>query len=59
LNCQISAYFCGDERNHVAVAFLRSLAWCSSDGLGRTAVADLANPKRLTDDIRLALTGPS
>lgn len=58
LNCQIATYFCGDETNHAAVAFLRSLAWCSGDGLGRTAVADLGNPAKLTVDLRLALAGP-
>lgn len=54
--CQIETYFCGDERCHAATAFLRALAWCSHDGLGRMAVADLTQPKLLEGELRLALT---
>jgi hypothetical protein len=58
LDCHIVTYFCGDERNHAAVAFLRALAWCSRDGFGQAAVSDLRDPARLTAELRLALAGP-
>ena len=53
--CHIETYFCGDERAHEATAFLRALAWCSHDGFGRTAVADLSRPELLEGELRLAL----
>jgi hypothetical protein len=58
LGCEIITYFAGDERNHAAVAVLRALAWCSADGLGHAAVADLRAPDRLAGELRLLLTGP-
>jgi len=54
--CRIETYFCGDEAHHEAIAFLRALAWCSADGLGVAAIADLTQPQRLAEDLRLALT---
>jgi hypothetical protein len=59
LGCDIASYFAGDESDHAAVAFMRALAWCSNDGLGHAAVADLQNPKQLADDLRLLLSGPA
>jgi hypothetical protein len=59
LNCFIATYYCGDEDNHAAVAFLRALSWCSTDGLGHAAVSDLRKPERLEAELRLALTGPA
>jgi hypothetical protein len=58
LDCEIITYFAGDERHHAAVGFLRALAWCSADGLGRAAVTDLRDPRRLAGELQLLLTGP-
>jgi hypothetical protein len=59
LSCEIACYFCGDETNHTAVAFLRALAWTSSDGLGHAAVVDLRDPERLIGELKLRLAGPA
>ena len=59
LGCAISTYYCGDDGNHAAIAFLRALAWCSADGFGRAAVTDLRKPAALEKDIRLALAAPA
>jgi hypothetical protein len=58
LECHITTHYAGDERDHAAIAFLHALSWCSSDGLGRATVADLAHPDRLAADLKLALTAP-
>jgi hypothetical protein len=55
-------FTCGcppDLCNHAAVAFLRALAWCATDGLGHAAIADLRRPEVLKAELRLALTGPA
>jgi hypothetical protein len=52
-------YYAGDERSHTSVAFLRALAWCSTDGIGDTRIADLRDPKKLAGELQLLLTGPS
>jgi hypothetical protein len=60
LSCNFVTYFCGDERNHTAVAFLRALAWTSSNGIGHAAVIDLHYPDKLVAELRLQLTtGPA
>ncbi len=58
LHCVIRTYFCGDERNHAAIAFLRALSWRSSDGFGQAVVSDLRKPEKLAGALRLALTAP-
>jgi hypothetical protein len=58
LGCAVATYFAGSDDNHTAIAFLRALAWCSADGLGHAAVADLRAPGRLAGELRLLLTGP-
>jgi hypothetical protein len=58
LRSNIICYFCGDERDFGAIAFLRALSWCSSDGVGHTAIADLRDPPRLAQELTLRLTGP-
>jgi hypothetical protein len=58
LDCEIAAYFCGDDCDHGAVAFMRALGWASSDGLGHMAVADLRKPEQLTNELRLLLDAP-
>ncbi len=59
LHCQIATHFVGDERDHAAVAFVRALAWCSTDGMGQTAICDLRRPERLAHNLRRLLTGPA
>ncbi len=57
LSTHITTIFVGDERNHAAIAFLRALAWCSSDGLGQAVVSDLRKPHQLTATLHSALLG--
>lgn len=59
LQCHIATYFCGDDMNHVAIAFMRALAWCSADGLGSTTVVDMKKPARLKAGLQLLLAGPA
>lgn len=59
LNCVISTFYCGDESNRAAIAFLKQLALCSRGGVGRPVIADLRKPEKLTADLRLLLAGPS
>jgi hypothetical protein len=59
LHTNIVCYFCGDERDFGAIAFLRALSWASSDGIGHAAVGDLRDPPRLAQEIVLRLTGPA
>jgi hypothetical protein len=58
LATHVASYFCGDENNFAAIAFLRALSWCSADGVGQARVADLRHPERLAAELRLLLTGP-
>jgi hypothetical protein len=58
LCCRIGTYFCGDERNHAAVAFLRALSWASADGFGRAAVADLRDPRTTPEHRAGKMTRP-
>lgn len=55
LRCRLATYYCGDEENHAAKAFLRALSWCSEDGLGQTRVTDLLAPAEVANELRLAL----
>ena len=59
LSCFIATYFCGDEDDHAAIAFMRALAWSSADGIGRSTVVNLKKPQKLASDLRLLLTGPA
>jgi hypothetical protein len=59
LRCHIATFFCGDEDDHGAIAFMRALAWCSADGFGSASVINLKKPQRLSAELRLLLTGPS
>lgn len=59
LNCVISTFYCGDESNRAAVAFLKQLALCSRGGIGRPMIADLRQPEKLTSELRLLLAAPT
>jgi hypothetical protein len=59
LGCVIHTYYCGDDGNRAAIAFLRNLALCSKGGIGRAQVGDLTEPARITSEIRHLLTGPA
>lgn len=59
LNCRIAVVYCGDPADHNAALFMQQLAWCSSDGLGETLLADLRQPQRLESDLRRLLSGPA
>jgi hypothetical protein len=60
LRCVISTYFCGDERNRAAMAFLRTLALCSRGGVGPARLGDLRQPVKLAGELRLLLlNGPA
>jgi hypothetical protein len=59
LNCIVSTFYCGDESNRAAIAFLKQLALCSRGGVGRPMIADLQKPEKLTADLRLLLSGPT
>ena len=59
LHCKVVTIFCGDERDHAALAFMTALAWCSADGLGEATSADLKQPQQLTGELRRVLLGPS
>jgi|SRR5215469_8123417 len=58
LACEISTIFVGDEEDYAAIAFMRQLAWCSSDGIGSARVLTLAQPKRLAHEVVLLLSAP-
>jgi hypothetical protein len=59
LNCRITTYFCGNERDTSGIIFLRALAFCSDDGLGSAALTDLSRPQELAGELRLLLGGPT
>jgi hypothetical protein len=59
LNCIISTFYCGDEDNRRAIAFLKQLALCSRGGVGRPVIADLRKPEKLIGELRLLLSGPA
>ena len=59
LQCHIATYFCGDDMDHAAIAFMRALAWCSADGIGSTTVVDMKKPARLKAGLQLLLAGPA
>lgn len=59
LNCVISTFYCGEETNRSAIAFLKQLALCSRGGVGRPMIADLCKPEKLTAELRLLPTGPA
>jgi hypothetical protein len=59
LSCVISTFYCDDETNRAAIAFLKQLALCSRGGVGRPQIADLHRPEKLTGELRLLLTGPA
>lgn len=59
LHCHIASYFCGDDDDHAAIAFMRALAWCSADGIGSTTVVDMKKPARLKAGLQLLLSGPA
>lgn len=56
LQTEIHTFFCGDETDSRAVAFMRALAWCSADGIGKARVIDLEDPQALLEGMRLLLT---
>jgi hypothetical protein len=58
LGCVISTFYCGEETNREAIAFLKQLALCSRGGVGRPQIADLHKPEKLTGELRLLLAGP-
>jgi hypothetical protein len=59
LRCVIQTFYCGDETNRAAIAFLRDLALCSRGGVGRMRIGNLAKPEQLVADLRPLLTGPA
>ncbi len=59
LNCVISTFYCGDESNRAAIAFLKQLTLCSRGGVGRPMIADLRQPEKLTTELRLLLAPPT
>lgn len=56
LHCEIHSFFCGDESDSLAIAFMRALAWCSSDGMGKARVIDMEDPQALLEGMRLLLS---
>jgi hypothetical protein len=59
LNCVIQTFYCGDESNRAAIAFLRDLALCSRGGVGRLRIGNLAKPEQVATDLRPLLAGPA
>jgi hypothetical protein len=59
LHCVIQTFYCGDETNRGAIAFLRDLALCSRGGVGRMRIGNLAKPEQLAADLRPLITAPA
>jgi hypothetical protein len=59
LGCVISTFYCGEETNRAAIAFMKQLALCSRGGVGRPQVADLRKLEKLIGELRLLLAGPA
>lgn len=59
LGCRINTYYCGDEGNRAAIAFLRDLSLCSKGNIGRARIADLTKPEQIASELQLLLVGPS
>ena len=58
LCCVISTFYCGDESDRPALAFMKRLTLLSRGGVGRPQLADLNKPQEVTTKLRLLLAPP-